>query len=91
MAIVALKPRTHRTHDQTMVSVRTAPGGADRHVHCACFDDEDGNGQTSAGANGHVHQVRGFDVMPAGPDGHRHDFSAQRCLRRHDRNCRHVD
>jgi hypothetical protein len=88
VALVDIRGR-NRTRDQHMIAVRTAPGGADRHQHCARMDEK-GNGVTSPGPGGHTHRVRLCDILPA-PDGHRHDLSAVRCRRYHDERGRHVE
>lgn len=75
-----------RHHDAKQVYVRTVPGGADRHVHCAMFD-ADGDGKTSRGPDGHVHQVEAGRVIPM--LGHTHEFSATRCELAHDHRLRH--
>ncbi|HZE50655.1 MAG TPA: hypothetical protein VE074_13890 [Jatrophihabitantaceae bacterium] len=87
MALAVQVPRV-RVHDQKLVTVRTVPGGADKHTHCALMDDY-GFGYTSPGPDGHTHAVDGCDVLAAA--GHTHDLSAQRCDREHDRRVRHVE
>lgn len=62
----------------------TAPGGAKKHRHCATIDDE-GDGCTTPGPDGHVHEIVGLVVQPAGLDQHTHDMSAQRCSSPHER------
>lgn len=84
---VAREQRRHRTHDQKLVAVRLAPGGADKHTHCALLDER-GFGRTSPGPDGHVHQLLECDVELAA--GHRHDLSGQRCTRVHDQRAQHV-
>lgn len=74
-------------HDPRSVAVFTTPGGADRHVHCAVFDAA-GDGTTSPGEDGHVHHVRGCDVVTV--DGHAHGLAARRCSKEHDEKGRHV-
>lgn len=76
-----------RHHDPKMVVVRIAPAGADKHVHCAQIDD-DGDGITSPGPDGHVHEVVGCDLKAA--QGHTHELAAGRCDRPHDHRVRHV-
>lgn len=77
-----------RRHDAKRVVVRTAPGGVDRHVHCALFD-AGGDGKTSRGPDGHVHQVEAGRVIPL--LGHTHEFSAVRCELQHDQKLRHRE
>jgi hypothetical protein len=61
----------------------TAPAAAgERHRHCTTVDDE-GNGKTTPGPDGHVHQVVELEVMAGGQDGHTHGMSAQRCSAPH--------
>lgn len=87
MSVAALDVR-HRVHDAARVAVRTAPGPGDRHVHCAVFDGESGDGATSPGPDGHVHEVVGLEVQEAA--GHCHEMSARRCDERHNERGAHV-
>jgi hypothetical protein len=75
-----------RRHDAKEVVIRTAPGGLDRHVHCALYDAH-GCGETSPGPDGHVHRVQGGRVIPTAD--HTHDFSGVRCDHQHDADVQH--
>ncbi len=75
-------PPRRRVRERQESHVLTAPGGTDKHRHCATIDEE-GNGSTAPAADGHVHQVVELEVEAAG--GHTHDMSAQRCSAEHDR------
>jgi hypothetical protein len=75
-----------RHHDAKDVIVRTAPGGADRHVHCALWD-ANGCGETSPGSDGHVHRVQWGRLIPM--LGHTHDISGTRCELAHDHQLQH--
>jgi hypothetical protein len=76
-----------RQHDAKQVVVRTAPGGADRHMHCATYDAH-GCGETSPGPDGHVHRVQwGRVILMA---DHAHEFSATRCELAHDDRLLHA-
>jgi hypothetical protein len=79
--------RPHRVRDVAIVVVRTAPGGADQHAHCALMN-ADGSGVTSPGPDGHTHAVDECDVLASA--GHTHDLSAQRCERDHDERAWHI-
>lgn len=87
MALLEQVLRRPRHHDAKEVVVRTAPGGADRHVHCAVWTAR-GCAQTSAGPDGHVHRVKDGRVIPA--LDHTHDFSAARCDLEHDQELHHI-
>jgi len=75
--------RRGRQRDPIRQAVKTVPGGTDRHVHCVIFEGDDGDGFTTPGVDGHVHQVEGLELVAAG--GHTHDLSATRCDASHDR------
>lgn len=62
----------------------TAPGGQDKHRHCATIAS-DGDGLTAAAADGHVHRVEDLRVLAGGADSHTHTLSAQRCPAEHHR------
>ena len=79
---VALAERPRRlAREQIYTALLTTRGGGDRHRHCGVFVGETGNGETDAGPDGHVHQIKALDVMPAG--GHMHELSVERCPQRH--------
>lgn len=81
--------RRGREREPIRSAVMTAPGGRDRHVHCLVFFGETGTGFSSPGPDGHIHKVKGLDVMPNA--GHTHDLSARRCNERHDHDTgRHI-
>lgn len=80
--LTAPAQKRRRVRERQESYVMTAPGGADRHRHCATVDSN-GNGQTAAAADGHSHQVVDLVVQIAG--GHSHDMSAQRCSAGHER------
>lgn len=83
----AIRPRPskrRRVRERQESHVMTAPGGPDKHRHCSTINSE-GNGETTPGADGHVHQVIDCEVVAAGDDLHTHDMSAQRCAADHDR------
>jgi hypothetical protein len=86
MASLDVAPR-RRVHDAKTVVVRTAPGGDDRHTHCARIN-EIGDGVTSPGPDGHVHKVAGCDIQAA--HGHAHELAAARCSHLHDARVRHA-
>lgn len=75
-----------RMRDGIRTATITVPA-KDGHLHCALYNAETGDGFTTPGPDGHVHQVRALDVMPAA--GHAHDLSARRCPERHDRHDGH--
>jgi hypothetical protein len=83
-----VEPR-RRVRESIRSAVKTAPGGADRHVHCAIFLGDDGRGCTSPAPDGHFHVIRDLEIVPA--EGHTHDLSSVRCLERHTRTARHVE
>ena len=55
---------------------KLSAGGEDGHEHGATLD-ESGDGQSSAGPDGHVHEIAGGEVMPAGDPEHVHDAVKQ--------------
>lgn len=75
-------PVRKRMREPIRSAVKTAPGGADRHVHCTIFIGEDGEGFTSPGPDGHIHKVAELELVKV--LGHTHTLSAVRCLERHD-------
>lgn len=83
-ARAAPPPARRRVRERQESHVMTAPGGPDKHRHCATIDTE-GNGSTAPAADGHVHQVVALEVVAAGVDGHTHGMSAQRCAADHQR------
>lgn len=87
MAQLEQVKRRGRRHDAKEVVVRTTPGGADRHVHCARWD-ANGCGETSPGPDGHVHRVKWGSVIAF--DRHTHDFSSTRCELAHDQDLQHL-
>lgn len=58
------------------------------HVHCAVFD-EDGDGYTSPGPDGHRHRISQLELTAAG--GHTHELSTSRCTHEHDSRGHHVE
>jgi hypothetical protein len=84
---LAAHARRPRQHDAKEVVVRTAPGGPDRHVHCAQWD-ANGCGETSPGPDGHVHRLQWGSVIPMLE--HTHDISATRCELAHDDHLTHM-
>lgn len=83
------QPARRRVREPMRQVVKTAPGGADRHIHCTIFVGEDGDGFTSPGPDGHIHKVLELELVKV--LGHTHTLSAQRCLERHDHTTgRHV-
>jgi len=64
-----------RAHEPVLVFLWTDRAGRPEHQHVAVFDDH-GWGITSE-TQGHTHEVRGLEVMPAA-DGHRHELTIER-------------
>lgn len=79
---VILEPPRRRAREPIRQVVKTTPGGADKHTHCAIYFGDDGDGFTSPGPDGHVHKVIALELERI--LGHTHDLSASRCLERHD-------
>jgi hypothetical protein len=67
--------------ERAYTTLLTTWAGAPRHQHCGVFLGETGDGYTDPGPDGHVHEIRGLDVLAAG--GHLHELSTQRCPRVH--------
>lgn len=89
VADVVVPERRRRVRDPIRSAVKTAPGGKDRHVHCAMVFGDDGEGFTTPGPDGHIHKVHELEIVAVA--GHGHGLSATRCLERHDpRTGRHV-
>jgi hypothetical protein len=83
------RTRRGRQRDGIRSAVLSTPGGADKHVHCVFFLEDDGNGFTLPGPDGHIHKVTALEILPV--LGHGHGISAQRCTKEHNRKTgRHV-
>lgn len=70
--------RGRGNHQAEWSYVVTTPAAG--HTHCAAVDD-DGNGYTAPGPDGHVHEVAGLELLASG--GHTHELGAERCRRQH--------
>lgn len=73
MALYTAGPRSWPRVRTREVSPWPPAGG---HTHVAIFNDL-GDGFTTMGPDGHLHEVRGCDVLPA-RDGHTHELTADR-------------
>ena len=78
---VAQRPREEgrRQRDGVLNALMTTADNG--HAHCAVFHELTGDGLTTAGPNGHRHEIRGLDVLPA--DGHTHELTMRRCFMHH--------
>jgi hypothetical protein len=68
--------KARNTMDRQQVALFTSWGHG--HRHTAIFGSEKGNGATTDDHTGHVHAIRGLEVLPAA--GHTHELSAVRAF-----------
>lgn len=88
MAVAAhIVPVRRRVRDVARVANVSTPGGRDGHTHCLVFN-ADGDGQSSPGPDGHVHDIVELEVLMT--KGHTHAISGQRCVSDHNARANHV-